>query len=69
MDLIDIGTTSKANIFDGQYLHKAKADYQLCDISDPFIMRYIDDTKHLSTTCTVRLTPKLFPNPNPDSCS
>ncbi|WVO20802.1 uncharacterized protein IAS62_002102 [Cryptococcus decagattii] len=45
---------TKANIFDGQYLHKAKADYQLCDISDPFIMRYIDDTKHLSTTCTLK---------------
>ncbi|KIR59944.1 general transcription factor 3C polypeptide 5 (transcription factor C subunit 1) [Cryptococcus bacillisporus CA1873] len=45
---------TKANIFDGQYLHKAKADYQLCDITDPFIMRYIDDTKHLSTICTLK---------------
>ncbi|ADV19497.1 hypothetical protein CNBB2280 [Cryptococcus gattii WM276] len=45
---------TKANIFDGQYLHKAKADYQLCDITDPFIMRYIDDTSHLSTTCTLK---------------
>ncbi|KAL0254021.1 hypothetical protein I308_101400 [Cryptococcus tetragattii IND107] len=52
---------TKANIFDGQYLHKAKADYQLCDITDPFIMRYIDDTSHLSTTCTLKSGWYTFP--------
>ncbi|KAE8541102.1 hypothetical protein D1P53_002456 [Cryptococcus gattii VGV] len=52
---------TKANIFDGQYLHKAKADYQLCDIIDPFIMRYINDTSHLSTTCTLKSGWYTFP--------
>ncbi|KIR71070.1 hypothetical protein I310_04961 [Cryptococcus deuterogattii CA1014] len=52
---------TKANIFDGQYLHKAKADYQLCDITDPFIMRYIDDTSHLSTICTLKSGWYTFP--------
>lgn len=60
---------SKANIFDGQYLHKAKADYQLCDITDPFIMRYIDDTSHLSTTCTVRSPPSIHQTIQLNLCS
>lgn len=52
---------SKANTFDGQYLHKAKADYQLCDITDPFIMRYVNDTKHLSSVCTLKSGWYTFP--------
>ncbi|OXH40235.1 general transcription factor 3C polypeptide 5 (transcription factor C subunit 1) [Cryptococcus neoformans] len=52
---------SKANTFDGQYLHKAKADYQLCDITDPFIMRYVNDTKHLSNVCTLKSGWYTFP--------
>ncbi|TYJ55383.1 hypothetical protein B9479_003886 [Cryptococcus floricola] len=44
----------KVHIFDGQVLNRERADYQLCDITDPFISKYIENTDHLSKTCSVK---------------
>ncbi|WVN86778.1 uncharacterized protein L203_101950 [Cryptococcus depauperatus CBS 7841] len=46
--------SKKAHIFDGQYLNREQSDFQLCDVVDPFIFRYINDTEHLSRMCTVK---------------
>jgi hypothetical protein len=43
----------REHIFDGQVLHRDKPDYQLCDIEDPLIKRYIDDPRLITDKCDV----------------
>jgi general transcription factor 3C polypeptide 5 (transcription factor C subunit 1) len=45
----------REHIFDGQVLHRDKPDYQLCDIEDPLIKRYIDDPRLITDKCDVSL--------------
>lgn len=44
-------TSSKVYIFDGEVIHRNKPDYQLVDITDPYIARYINDPQSLGDTC------------------
>lgn len=44
---------SKAHLFDGQEIHRGKPDFQLCDITDPLIRKYIDDPNLRTDTCDV----------------
>ncbi|KAK4686342.1 general transcription factor 3C polypeptide 5 (transcription factor C subunit 1), partial [Tremellales sp. Uapishka_1] len=34
---------SKGHIFDGQILHRDRPDFQLCDLTDPLICKYVHD--------------------------
>jgi len=47
-------------IFDGQVIHRNKPDYQLVDITDPFISRFIYDPLSLQDTCEVSTDPVCF---------
>ncbi|CAK9787278.1 hypothetical protein CC85DRAFT_284365 [Cutaneotrichosporon oleaginosum] len=42
---------AKIHIFDGQVLHRNKPDYQLIDITDPFIAKYIYDPTCMMDVC------------------
>ncbi|WWD15997.1 hypothetical protein CI109_100421 [Kwoniella shandongensis] len=42
----------KAHVFDGQYLHRERGDYQLCDVTDPFIAKYINEPSKLLSVCS-----------------
>ena len=44
---------SRDYIFDGNTLHRDRPDYQLCDITDPLIAKYINDPANVSETCDV----------------
>lgn len=44
---------SREYIFDGQELHLDRPDYQLCDITDPLIVKFIEDPANLSETYDV----------------
>jgi general transcription factor 3C polypeptide 5 (transcription factor C subunit 1) len=46
-------TDRRDHIFDGEILHRDKPDYQLCDIEDSLIKRYINDLRLITDTCTV----------------
>jgi len=41
------------HVFDGQILNRDKPDYQLCDIEDPLLKRYINDERLITDTCDV----------------
>jgi general transcription factor 3C polypeptide 5 (transcription factor C subunit 1) len=41
------------HIFDGQILNRDKPDYQLCDIEDELIKRYINDERLITDHCDV----------------
>lgn len=43
----------KVHIFNGQELHRDKPEYQLCDIYDPLVRKYIDDPVCLKQDCKV----------------
>jgi len=55
MGLID----SRDHIFDGKILNRDKPDYQLCDIEDPLIKRYIYDERLIHDHCDVRPSAQL----------
>ncbi|KAK8869733.1 hypothetical protein IAR55_000301 [Kwoniella newhampshirensis] len=42
----------KAHVFDGQYLHRERGDYQLCDVTDPLIAKYINEPSRLLSVCS-----------------
>jgi hypothetical protein len=44
---------SRAHLFDGVLLHSDTADFQLCDIHDEQIRKYIDDPSNLTEVCDV----------------
>lgn len=44
---------SREHIFDGRVLNRDRPDYQLCDITDPLIKKYIDDPRIVTETCDV----------------
>ncbi|OCF36510.1 hypothetical protein I316_01759 [Kwoniella heveanensis BCC8398] len=41
----------RTHIFDGQYLHRERADYQLCDVTDPLIAKYINEVPAYRKKC------------------
>jgi hypothetical protein len=45
---------SRDHIFDGKILNRDKPDYQLCDIEDSLIKRYIYDERLIHDHCDVR---------------
>ncbi|WVQ70039.1 uncharacterized protein L199_008263 [Kwoniella botswanensis] len=54
---------TKAHIFDGKYLNRERGDFQLCDITDPLIAKYINDVDKLRTKCSLQTgwyPPSLF---------
>ena len=53
--LIFLDISSRDYIFDGKILHRDRPDYQLCDITDPLIAKYINDPAYASDTCDVRI--------------
>lgn len=60
-------TARKVYIYDGQVIHRNKPDYQLVDILDPIISKYIFDPISLGDTCEVGSTPSatmLTPQPH-----
>lgn len=46
-------SNSREYIFDGQELHLDRPDYQLCDITDPLIVKFIKDPVNLAETYDV----------------
>ena len=47
--------TTQGHIFDGQTLHRDKPDYQLCDITDPLISKFINDEANTTEVYDVSL--------------
>lgn len=43
----------EAHIFDGVTLKATHAFYQLCDVTDPDLLRLINNPKYLKPICTV----------------
>lgn len=43
----------KAHMFDGHEINRSKPDFQLCDISDPLLRKYIDNPNLRNDTCDV----------------
>jgi general transcription factor 3C polypeptide 5 (transcription factor C subunit 1) len=48
-----VANGSKGHIFDGQELNADRPDYQVGDIIDPLIRKYIDDPALHSDVCDV----------------
>ncbi|WVF72102.1 hypothetical protein IAT40_006914 [Kwoniella sp. CBS 6097] len=42
----------RSHIFDGQHLHRERADYQLCDVTDPLIAKYINEVAVYRKRCS-----------------
>lgn len=47
-------TFRKSHIFDGVELHRARGEYQWCDVTDPLIRRLVSEARS-SDTCDVSL--------------
>ena len=52
--------SSRDHVFDGKILNRDKPDYQLCDIEDSLIKRYIYDERLIHDHCDVRPSFLLF---------
>ncbi|WVQ98830.1 hypothetical protein IAU59_005961 [Kwoniella sp. CBS 9459] len=42
----------RTHIFDGQHLNRERADYQLCDVTDPLIAKYINEVPAYRKKCS-----------------
>ena len=47
---------ARGHFFDGKELHADRPDYQMCDIVDPLIRKYINDPALYADTCDVSLS-------------
>ncbi|WRT67213.1 uncharacterized protein IL334_004179 [Kwoniella shivajii] len=44
----------KAHSFDGKHLYRERGDYQLCDVTDPLIEKYINEKNNLQSKCSAK---------------
>lgn len=49
------------HVFDGKILNRDKPDYQLVDIEDSLIQKYINDPRLITNTCDVSSSPRDMP--------
>jgi hypothetical protein len=57
---------SRDHVFDGKILNRDKPDYQLCDIEDSLIKRYIYDERLIHDHCDVSPSAPLKTDIRPD---